>query len=582
VPQLPSFNFRDRVEDFFSALEENRSLRLAALGSAAVLLLFVAAGWWLRPLWKERSSIRIARQWLAADKLDRADEAVRDMLARAPHRVEAWQLAAEYARRIGQKAKAAAYLHHAATLRPDDGELALDWIAAAILAGSVDDAEVGLVALSSGGHAASARAERLSGEIARVRDDLKLARDHFESAVRLGGAVAENEIPLGIVLVSATSAEERARGHQLLQHWRSDPQWGLDARRALLADALVRKDVALMPDLAAELLADRRAEDADVLNALLAFSKSDQARFAVVLEQVERSRATDVAKISELAAWLSGVGRGQEAVRWLRTLPPGWTDQPPVVVAHADALRVLGDWAALRELTQRGDWGEVDFLRQAYLVLVERNGGDADRAAQQWRGVRENARLNGGRALFLAGTLYTWGCSAEAIDLWWLAAEQPGVAVLALGSLARHYQVQRDAEGLYRAFRRLHEIKSDDLGIANNYAYFAALTGHNLPAVERIARENRERAPKEMSYVATHAFILFSDGRRDDALALLPEFHAAAKKSPSLAFTGGILLASVGRAPEARELLEKVEPRNLTLREEELLNAARAAAGLRQ
>jgi tetratricopeptide (TPR) repeat protein len=570
-------NFRERGGDFFNALEENRSLRRTCLGVLAVIVSLAAASAWLLPRWRERSSIQVTRQWLAADKLDRAGESVREMLARAPGRVEAWQVAADYSLRMGQKQKAMAYLHQAAALQPAEAELTLDWAAAAVVAGNLDEAEGALSRLPAETRARSARVERLSGEVARQRGDLAKARGHFESAVRLGGALAENEIPLAIVLVGIGSVEERRQGSLLLERWRGDPVWGADALRALLADAFGQDDRPSMAELAEELLNHLRSERADVLNSLLALSKSAPDRFAAALSEIERRWVDDPAAVSELVAWLSGVGQGREAVRWLGTLPRPFAGAPPIVAAWADALRVLGDWPALRAITEKGDWAEGDFLRQAYLALAERSVGETEKAERLWRGLQESSRLNGGRALFLAGVFYTWDWQKEAVELWWVAAEQPGIAVTALGSLARHYQVQRDADGLYQAFRRLHEIKADDRRITNNYAYFAALTGRNLPMAERLARDNRETVPDEPAYVATHAFVLYSDGRKDAALALLPGFLAAAPDSPALAFTGGLLLASTGRSAEAKGLLEKVDERSLTLREVELLKAARTA-----
>lgn len=565
-------------EEGWEETKKSLSFRQIGFVALAALILAGAAVWYELPRWRERGSIQITRQWLAVGKLDRAGEAVQTMLARAPKRVEAWQLAAVYARAVGQKQKAAAYLRQAAALDPHAVELTLDWAAAAFVADRLDEAENALAQIPAAVRSGSAQAERLAGEIARARGNVGLARTYFESAVRLGVGAAENEIPLGIVLASASSPEERARGRALLQRWRRDQSWGLEALRALLADAVVREESAAMTELALELARHERAENADVLNALLALSKSNAAHFAETLDALEQRWSEDLPKIAELVGWLSGIGQGKEAVRWLGTLPRSATDKPPVIVAWADALRVVADWPALREISREGDWAEVDFLRQAYLAMAEEGLGKSESAVLLWRGLRESARLNGGRALFLAGTVYAWGRQSEAVDLWWLASEQPGVAASALGALARHYQMQRDAEGLYRAFRQLYEIKSDDRRVANNYAYFAALTGHNLPVAERIARDNRAKAPGEMNYVSTHAFVLFSDGRRDDAVALLPEFLPGAKNSPGLAFTGGILLASVGRATEARELLAKVDRRNLTLREAELLDAAQTMA----
>lgn len=571
-------NLRERLGDFGNAFEESRSLRRKCYGAATLLVLLGGVGWWLVPSWRERSAIRVARQWLAAGKLDRAGESVRDALARAPRRVEAWQVAAEYARVLGQKKTAAVYLKQAAALRPGDVDLALDWAAAAIVAGNFEEAESAIKGLSIEARAHSGRAERLLGEIARSRGDVAAARVHFESAVRLGGAVAENQIPLAVVLLASVAENDRSEGRAVLERWRKDPEWGIEALRALLADAVVRDDRAAMPLVATDLLAQHRRERADTFNSLLALAKADPAQFATALASVERAAEADAAEVAELVGWLSGTGHGAEAARWVESLPKKISAVPPVCVALAETLRVMGDWPALQRAVVTGDWGDVEFLRQAYLALADGALGNTAAAEKKWSAVRESSALNGGRALFLAGTVYAWGERTKAVELWWLAADQPGVAMAALGALARHYQVERDAEGLYRAFRRLNETRSADARIANNYAYFAALTGRNLAAAERISAENLAATPNEPAYLATRAFVLQRAGKSDQALALLPQFAAAAKSSPSLAFTTGLVLAANGRGAEATMALQTVDERPLTLAEVELLRQARARA----
>jgi hypothetical protein len=212
-------------------------------------------------------------------------------------------------------------------------------------------------------------------------------------------------------------------------------------------------------------------------------------------------------------------------------------------------------------------------MRQAYEALAAQRLGDNGRYTQAWESLSEAARRNGGQGAFLAGVVYSWGWKSEALGLWEIAAGQPGLAMNALGALARHYQVARDAEGLHRTFRRLYDLRSADPAIANNYAYLAALVGRFDPRAEEAARQNREAHPDNPDYRATAAFLLLQGGRAREALALLEP--AAAQMTPSSArsFTYGLVLAANGRATEARTVLAKVDRAALTLREEEMLNA---------
>jgi predicted Zn-dependent protease len=235
----------------------------------------------------------------------------------------------------------------------------------------------------------------------------------------------------------------------------------------------------------------------------------------------------------------------------------------------------MADWPELRDLTRQGDWGDVDFLRWAYAMQAARALQDPAPADEFWRTLRSHAATNGAHALFAGDTIYTWGLVDEAEVLWWAAADQGGPnAIQALGTLARHYQVRRNAEGQYRAFRQLHFAHPQDADVSNNFVYFAALTGHDGAIAERLAIEDLERNPQNLTYLATRAFVMFVNGRAADALALLKPKAAEVEKSPALAFAYGLALAGTGNKVEARALLEKIPQSALATREADLIKSA--------
>ena len=88
----------------------------------------------------------------------------------------------------------------------------------------------------------SAQAQRLLGELDRRKVRLTAAKKHFEAALRLDGPIANNEVPLGIILLNATDPAERKHGLDLLAKWTTDREWGAVALRLLLQDALANND----------------------------------------------------------------------------------------------------------------------------------------------------------------------------------------------------------------------------------------------------------------------------------------------------------------------------------------------------
>jgi predicted Zn-dependent protease len=558
--------------------ESHRSFRRWLYGILTGLVLLAAAALWGYPRWVQHNAIRLARQWLASGHYKYAVEAVEEAMLLAPHSPEPWQIAADLARVGGQFDRAAEYARQAAQRGPDNPNLQIAWAAETLRADRPDEADLILRPLPPEILNPSAPAQRLLGDIARRRNQLTAARQHFENALRLDGPGAIDEVPLGLILLNATDAVERRRGLVLLTKWTPDPAWGAVALRTLLQDALVRNDRAAVLKWAEALRLHPGCTLGDMPTCLLALAQTDAARYATVLATMEKDHAVDPKAAAQLLSWLNQIGRSADAVRWMQTLPPAGLRRPPLVVAAAEALRQIADWPALQDWTTGKDWGaDAEFMRWAYGLQAARMRGETGQAEELWRTLYNHAQVNGVHALFAAAALYSWGRVSEAEALWWRAAAQEGkIATEALGSLARHYQVQRDAEGQYRVFRQLNLLQPGNAAVGNNFAFFAALTGREQRQAERIARANREKEPNNRVYLATLAFVLLSQQQPGEALALLQPYAPEAEKFPGLAFAYGLSLAGNGRKAEAHRWLDGLEPASLTHREVELIKSALA------
>lgn len=577
-PRWRGSRLRDWWWWILDLFEAHRWARFTLYGAGVAVIVGFAAWFWLYPEWNRRNSIRLAHQWLAAGRLRYAAEAAQRAAELAPEDPEPWRIAAELARRGRQFDQARDYSRRAVELAPENPALLLDWAADALRAGSTKEAGTALARLPVDFARQSGDALRLHGELARRQLRLTAARGYFEAARKLDGPVAVDEVPLGLVLTSSTNPAERRRGLDLLAKWTGDREWGATAARMLLEDALTRKDQPAMLRWAETLRHHPGCTLADMPRCLLALAQADPARFAEVLATLENDHAGTPQAAAQLLGWLTEIGQGAEAARWIQTLPAKGMRQPPLAVAAAEALRQAADWPALAQWTDQGNWGaEAEFLRWAYRMLAARRRDETGRAGELWRTLYDHAQLNGAHGLFAGSLLYSWGLSGEAVDLWWRASAHAGpVAIEALGSLARHYQVQRDAEGQYRVFRQLHSLQPNDPAIANNFAFFALLTSREEREAREIAQANLEREPANVVYVATAAFARWQRHEPAAAAALLRPFAGQAAKSPALAFAYGLALAATGHQPEAHLLLDALPAESLTIRETELIRAALA------
>lgn len=567
---------RDLWWSFLDSLDRRPWLRRTLVAAALASLVGTAATVWVYPWWRQRTAVDMARQWMEAGKLAQASESIQDALRIAPDDPETWKLAADLARRLGNKESAAGYSAQAAKLSPDDADLKLAWAADSLNAGHADEARQALDAVPSELRASSAHAQRMEGELARLRRDFAGASRRFEAAVKLDGpGTAINEVPLGIVLLNAPAADRRAEGLSLLEKWSSDHDWGATPSRVLLQDALVRDDRPAMLRWAENLRAHPRCTLGDIPNCLLALSRVDPVRFADVLRTMQADHSRDAANVALLASWLNQIGRARDAVEWTRSLPSALTARPPAAIAIAESLRQTDEWPALAEKTEGADWGnDLEAVRLAYALLAARKLGRETAAAQYWKTLQSRSATDGGRMLFVADSLYSWGLANQAVELMWSAADQPDVAFKTLGTLARHYQVSGDAAGQFKVFKRLHSLRPEDVSIGNNYAFFAALNGEDLRAAEQIAERNLRSAPDSVACRATYALLLCRQNRAQDALEALKPVSPGWREQPAVMLAYGLSLAGAQRKTEAREVLSAIPPADQTKTEAALIAKA--------
>jgi predicted Zn-dependent protease len=572
---------RENLWAILDALDARPVLKKSLLIGLPSLVLALGLGDWAYQRWARTNALRIAHQWLAAGRLDRAGDAVQDAIAHEADLPETWQLASELAWRKGNRPASVEYAKMAADVsrhRPDE---VIAWAEASVLADDMAQAREALEYLDMETARSAPRALRVAGEIARRGGRFAEARDKFGAALQADTAagaapLAADEVPLGIVSLQTGAAADRARGRTLLQEWAADPRWGADALRALLADAVAHNDADSTTLWAEGLRRHPLCTLGDVPKCLQALAGSSPQRYQVALAAMEADAHGNPTQAAQLLGWLVEIGHADEAVRWGATLDKSQARIAPIAPGYAEALRASGRWPELQAWTDGADWGhDVSFLGLAYGLVAARHLGDAARADQLWRSLFADGTLNPAHALFAGDSLYAWGYPKDAASLLWAAAERPDLAFLAMGTLARLYQVQGDAVGQYRAFSRLNEMRPGDRKIANNCAYFAALTDlGGQTHIARIAEDNFNGEPSNAVYRSTYAFVLVWTGQADRALALMEPIARDWRKSPAIAFTYGAVLASVGRKPEAKEVFDSLDPRTLSPQESDWIKAA--------
>lgn len=573
-----TFHLRDLWWFILDYLESHASLRRWLYGLVACTLLFAGLVIWGYPRWNEYRTLQQARQWLASGHYRYAVEAAQEAMIAAPASPEPWKIAAELAQIGGQYQLALDYARRAAELAPQNPDVLITWAAAALRADTLADVDRALDQIPVEIQAQSAHVQRLRGELARRQQRFTPAQAYFEAAAKLEGPRAVNEVPLALVLLNSTQTPVRQQGLGLLLKWTDDREWGATALRMLLADAQKRMDKPTMFKWAEALRAHPGCTVSDMPNCLLALSLTNEIRFTEILRQLELDHAASPKAAAQLLSWLNQIGRGREAVIWMKTLPADALRRPPLVVAAAEAMRIATDWPDLLAWCKRNEWGaDVEFLRWSYGLHAAQKLGDQKSADEFLSTLKSHAQRNSVHGLFAASSLYSWGNSLEAEGLWWQAADHDDqVAIDALGSLARFYQVNRDADGQYRVFRQLNQLRGHDAAIRNNFAFFAALTGREQRSADQLSRENLNAEPTNPVYAATRAFVLFTQNKSAEALQLIAPFLSEEQPSPALDLVHGLTLAATRHTIAANLILNKLPPDTLTQHEIDLIKKALA------
>jgi len=570
---LRLFSARDSREHLWALLDfldARPALKRTLLIGLPALVIAVGFGAWGYHHWARTNAIRIARQWLDAGRLDQAGKAVQDALATEPGLPASWRLASELAWKKGNRSASVEYAKRAAEVGRYQADDVLAWAEASILSDDTGQAVEAEGYLDPATARESPRALRLAGEIERRAGRFAGARDRFQAAlqadIKAGSQfVAVDEVPLGIVCLQTGSDGDRVQGRPLLVKWASDPSWGVEALRALLADAVAHRDLDAATRWAEELRAHPRCTLGDIPACLQALADSSPVRYRAMLAPLEDDGRTGPNKAAQLLGWLTQIGQGAEAVRYGESFDPAAARKPPIALGVAEALRATHRWSDLRAWVDQGDWGGgLGFLGWAYGMVASRQLGDGPKADSFWRSLYSDGRLSPAHALFAGDSLYAWGYPKESAELLWAASERPDLAFQALGTLARLYQLQRDEMGQYRAFSRLNAMRPADREIANNYAYFAALTDEgNQTRIERIAADNFAHEPGNLIYRSTYAFVLVWSEQPSRAMDILEPASHDWRKSRAVAFAYGAALASLGRKSEAKQVFDSLDPRGL-------------------
>ena len=407
------------------------------------------------------------------------------------------------------------------------------------------------------------------------------AAARFEQASRLEPTNELHQLNLAVLQLMSTNALAAAAARATLEQLRPSTNVGAVALRWLVADGLERADLAVAERFSRQLLADPRSGPDDRLQHLGILQQSQSPEFGAYLAIVQQKALTNAVEVYELSAWMIGHGLADDALGWLTNCPAKLRAEQPVPVALVDCFLARKDWAGLETSLETQKWGELEFLRSAFLSRAAAEQNQKLAADARWRTAVREAGDRLGALTALLKLAASWGRQPARDDLLWQIAQRFPSERWALRELERAYMAEGNTRGLNKLYSTRANSAPDDFAAQNNLAATSLLLRLNLPRAHELARQVFSQHPGEAIVTSTYAFSLYLQGRTGDGLAVLEKLKADALETPQVALYYGLLLSEAGNTNKAAKYLEIARKSELLPEEKALLAEAVKRIGAR-
>lgn len=440
---------------------------------------------------------------------------------------------------------------------PGDPENVLAWAKDAVKEGDLITAERVLKTLKPADQVNPVFHD-LSASIAMGRHDRVAAEGHWEEAIRLDPKDERYQLSLAVVRMESAKSGVRAAAADTLREMAGRTPKSLGALRALIADAMRRREFEAAKELAETLAADPRALFSDKLIRLSVLRSLNEPLAPSYLTELRDASMAKPADLTQLLVWMNTQNLAIMVEEWTPSLPADLVSKPPVCVVLAESSIKASRWPQLRAQVEKGNWGEADYLRRAFLARALERLGDPDAGAAEWKEALA-AASSGADALLrlqaLAKACKEWGWKERGEDVLWKMSGYYGCPRWALDSLWEGALKRGDSAQLVALSRILAKTNSKDVGLRNNYIFLSLLTRTEEGNPQQAAEELYQEHPGDAIIASTYALALYQKGMPDKAVAVMSALKPAELEDPQIAIYYGIFLTAAGHAAKAEEYL---------------------------
>ena len=531
----------------------------------------IVIGYRVFETWQSRRLLGHAQRYLETGDMKSAAIMARHVLEVNSSNAQALRVLAEVSERVGQPA-AIEWRMKVLEINPDSNDDTIALAKTALQFNEIATAETALAKVKTEA-SDSAPYQEARAQLAVAKKDPVVAEKYFAEAARLDPSNKSYQFNLAEAQLQSSSADTRSSARALLRQFMENKEFRISAAHALRDYALREKDVPMLLEVGQSLRSYPEATFRDRLSYVQVLHALNHSDFAGALSDLQNEAMTDPGKITELLAWLSADRLAMLGIEWAKQVPVA-ARNGPVRVAIADCYVAANDWDGLQQSLKNQNWGDLEFLRHAYLARVLREHGDNLGFRSEWNAAIQGAGSDGERIFALEQGAAKWGWRSEAENLLWMLSKDAERQTSALGALYQYYADRGDTGGLYRVIARLREIKPGDEKAQNNFAQLSLLLNLNLEYAHQVAEQLYRKDPKNPIFVATYAFSLYRKGQFAQASAVMSKLDPSQLEEPGTAAYYGLFLSAAGDESKAAGYLKKGLQASLLPEEKTLLQDA--------
>jgi predicted Zn-dependent protease len=547
-------------------------MKKVILASVAVVLGLLGLWFYGRPAdrgYQETRAVEQARKYLAESDYRNASLSARQALRTDPRNLEACRIMAELAER-SRSPYALDWQRRIVELAPTiQNKLMLASTALRSQGPPYPLAAQTLEELKDSGKDVAAY-HAVAAELALRLKKTAEAAAQFEQAIRLEPTNELHQLNRAVLQLQSTNTGAPLAARATLERLRASTNVGTLALRWLVAESLGRDDLPTAERFSRQLLANPRLLPEDRLQHLTILQQTKNPEFGPYLTALQKHAATNTAEIYGISAWMIVHGLVDDALGWLTNCPAKLRAEQPVPLALVDCYLAKKDWAGLDISLQQQRWGELEFMRFAFLSRSAAEQNQKLAAESRWRTALREAGDRLGPLTSMMTMATSWGGAQAREDLLWQIAQRFPTERWALRELERLYLAAGNTHGLNKVYSTMASYAPKNFAAQNNLAATSLLLKLNLPRAHEVAKEMFSQHPNEAIVTSTYAFSLHLQGRTKDGLAALEKLKAEALETPSVALYYGLLLSETGQTNKAGKYLGIAQKSDL-LPEEKVL-----------